>query len=92
MQLIDLLAELSKLSLTSKEKEKLKTQLKDIINYVSQVKTLDTKGIEPTYHTNIKKSVLRRDKYSNSRQLDIKAVLQNAKRTKNTYFVVDAVL
>ncbi len=92
MQLIELLARLSKLTITPSEKKKLEKQLPEIIEYISQVKTLDTSDLTPTYHTNIKETVLREDKQEANRILKKSDILKNAKRTQDTYFVVDAVL
>ena len=43
------LAKLSNFSLSDKETESLTGDLKNIINYISELDKLDTDGIEPTY-------------------------------------------
>ena len=43
------LAQLSNFSMSDKQAEKLTGDLKNIINYISELDKLDTDGIEPTY-------------------------------------------
>ena len=92
MQLLDLLAKLSKLSLSGEEKKRLEKHFPAIIEYISQVKNLDTSGVEPTFHTNITKTVLRKDVSRHDRVLSSSVATQNARRKQDGYFVVDAVL
>ena len=55
------LAELSDFALSDKETEALTGDLKNIINYISQLDELDTEGVEPTYQTFEMKNVWRDD-------------------------------
>ena len=91
-KLIELLAKLAKLELTEQEKNKIAKQFPDIIEYISNIKSFDTQGAKPVYHTNISQVVLRDDKKDSSRALSRKQALANAKRTRDGYFVVDAIL
>lgn len=55
------LASLSNFSLDDKEAESLTNDLKNIINYISELDKLDTKGIEPTYQVFEMENVWRDD-------------------------------
>ncbi|MBQ6487004.1 Asp-tRNA(Asn)/Glu-tRNA(Gln) amidotransferase subunit GatC [Candidatus Saccharibacteria bacterium] len=55
------LADLSNMSLSDKETESLTGDLKNIINYISELDKLDTDGIEPTYQVFEMENVWRDD-------------------------------
>ncbi len=55
------LAKLSNFSLSDKETESLTGDLKNIINYISELDKLDTDGIEPTYQVFEMENVWRDD-------------------------------
>ncbi len=55
------LARLSNLSLTDDEVESLRGDLDNILEYVGQLSSLDTEGIEPTYQVNNLENVDRSD-------------------------------
>lgn len=55
------LAGLSNIALTPDESETLVSNLKDIINYISQLDELDTSGVEPTYQVFEMENVWRDD-------------------------------
>lgn len=55
------LARLSNLSLTDDEVESLQGDLANILDYVGQLSSLDTEGIEPTYQVNGLENVDRSD-------------------------------
>ena len=55
------LAKLSNFSLSDKETESLTEDLKNIINYISELDKLDTDGIEPTYQVFEMENVWRDD-------------------------------
>ena len=56
------LAQLSNFSMSDKQAEKLTGDLKNIINYISELDKLDTDGIEPTYQVFEMENVWRDDK------------------------------
>ena len=58
---INHLAKLSDFSLTEEEKESLGSDLKNIINYISQLNELNTDGVEPTYQVFEMENVWRDD-------------------------------
>lgn len=55
------LADLSNFDLNDKETESLTKDLKNIINYISELDKLDTDGIEPTYQVFEMENVWRDD-------------------------------
>jgi len=55
------LAGLSNLSLTDEEVESLQGDLGNILDYVGQLSSLDTEGVEPTYQVNDLENVDRPD-------------------------------
>ena len=60
-QEIEHLASLSNFSLGSEEKIKLKSDLKNILQYIGKLDELDVKGVEPTYQVFEMKNVWRPD-------------------------------
>ena len=55
------LADLSDFSLSDAEMERLKGDLKNIIGYISELKELNTDGIEPTYQVFEMENIWRND-------------------------------
>ena len=60
-QEVEHVARLARLELTEQEKENLIDQLSNILTYVEQLNTLDTKGVEPTSHVLNINNVMRDD-------------------------------
>lgn len=58
---IDHLAKLSNFSLKESEADALKTDLENILDYISQLDELDTSGVEPTYQCFEMENVFRPD-------------------------------
>jgi len=54
-------ARLARLELDEKTIEELSLQLGDILNYMKMLETIDTKGVEPTFHAITKKDIARED-------------------------------
>ena len=59
---VEHIALLARLGLTEAEKEKFALQLSSILDYVEQLKEVDTKGIEPTAQVTGLENVMRKDK------------------------------
>lgn len=55
------LAQLSNISLNDSETESLTKDLQNIIKYISQLDSLDTNGVEPTYQVFEMENVWRKD-------------------------------
>lgn len=85
-QLIEYIANLSRLELTEQEQEQAKTDLTDILTYMDKLNTIDTTGIEPMSHILPIKNVFREDvlKPSTDRAL----LLQNAPDQKDGSYKV----
>jgi len=82
-------AHLAKLRLSEKEIEKFRQQLSSILNYVDQLKELDTKKIEPTSQVTGLENVFREDKVLPS--MSQEEALSNAKETYKGFFKVKAI-
>lgn len=70
------IAELSRLSLSAEERERLGRELAAILTYVEQIGAIDTTGIEPTSHVQLDQPTLRADEPRPSLGRD--AALRNA--------------
>ena len=91
LQTIKLLAQLSKLKITPKEEKKFLTQLKEIINYLTKIKSLNTKNIKPKYHAVDLQNVFKNEK-TGKMTFTQKQALSNAPKAKNGFFVVPKIL
>ncbi len=85
------LAELSNFALTAQESEHLVTDLNGIINYISQLDELDTKGIEPTYQVFEMENIWRADEIL-SQEADREQLLSLTKQTQDHQIKVPKVL
>lgn len=55
------LANLSSLELSEEEAESLRIDMDSIVNYIEQLSTLDTSGVEPTYQVTNLQNIWRSD-------------------------------
>ncbi len=83
-------ARLARLELSEAEVEKYNAQLNDILNYVDQLRQLDTEEVEPLAHPYPLRNVFRPDEPRPSLPVDV--ALANAPQRINDYFSVPAVL
>ena len=67
---IDKVAGLARLSLQPEEKAKLSKDLGSILQYVKQLESLDTRGVEPTSHVLNLENVFRKDEVKSSEVRD----------------------
>ena len=86
------LAKLAKLKVDKKEESYFEKQFDETFKIIDQFKDLDTSKADPTYIVTGTKNVMRDDEIDSSRVLSQEEALQNAKKTHNGYFVVDAIL
>lgn len=84
-------AKLAKLDLTEIEINKFLPQLSSIIDYISQLNEVDTKGIEPTSQTTGLTDVFREDIVKPS-SIDQDGALSGTDNIYNGYFKVNAIL
>lgn len=82
-------AKLGNLQLSSEEEELYAEQLSAILDYVEQLNSVDTSGVEPTFNVTGKRSVWREDVVGESLSQD--EALQNAPKSKNGQFVAKGV-
>lgn len=85
------LAQLSNFSMSDKQAEKLTGDLKNIINYISELDKLDTDGIEPTYQVFEMENVWRDDEIL-PQDADREQLLALAKEEKDHQIKVPKVL
>ena len=78
------IADLCKLKFSDEELESFTWKLSTLLEYVDQLKEVDTKGVEPTYQVNTKIQPLREDKVGIS--LPKEEAIKNAPEEKYGYF------
>jgi aspartyl-tRNA(Asn)/glutamyl-tRNA(Gln) amidotransferase subunit C len=89
-QEIEHIALLSRLKLTDEERERMTTQLNDIMGFFEQLGELDTSGVEPTSHVIPMHNVLRADEVRPS--LPVEEALDNAPQRAGDTFRVPRVV
>jgi aspartyl-tRNA(Asn)/glutamyl-tRNA(Gln) amidotransferase subunit C len=87
---VDYIANLSRLHLSSAERERAAGELSQILGYFEKLKELDTEGVEPTDHVLPVVNVLRPDKSRPG--LSTAAALQNAPESAADMFQVPRVV
>lgn len=85
------LAKLSNFALADSEVARLVTDIKEIVNYISQLDELKTEGIEPTYQVFEMENVWRPDEIK-SQEADRDALLTLTKEVENYQIKVPKVL
>lgn len=85
-EIVEYAAALAKLNLADAEKEKVKKDLNDILNYMTLMNELDTDGVEPLTHVFPIENVFREDEVTNLPDRD--NLLANAPVKKDGCFVV----
>ena len=87
---IDTIAELARLNLKPKEREKLAQDLEKILSYVDQLQELDTKQVPPTSHVLSMENVFRSDQ---AKRCEIREkVLDHAPKREGKFFKVPKVI
>lgn len=84
------IAMLARISLTDKEIEMLGRQLNDIVEYIGQLKEIDTKDIEPTSHVVPLNNVCREDLIRPS--LPRYDMLRNAPDSNERFYIVPKII
>jgi aspartyl-tRNA(Asn)/glutamyl-tRNA(Gln) amidotransferase subunit C len=87
---VEHIADLARLELTDEEKARYREQLSAILDYVAQLRELDTTGIPPTSSVLPPRSTLREDEPRPGLNLD--ELLRNAPDTEAGQFRVPPVL
>lgn len=86
---VDQVAKLANLFLSKKEKQAFRKQLEEILSYISQLDKLNTQNIHPIDHITGLENIGREDVTAPS--LSQENAIQNAPKTHNGLFVVDAI-
>ena len=87
---IEHVASLARLNLTGQEKEKLTSEMANIISYVDKLNELDTSNVEPRSHVISLQNVFREDKVKES--YDRGKILANAPAQEDGCFKVPRVV
>jgi aspartyl-tRNA(Asn)/glutamyl-tRNA(Gln) amidotransferase subunit C len=89
-QLIDKLASLSRLQFDATEKEAIKTDLQNMIQFIDKLNELDTTGVDPLLHMSDNINVLRADEVQGS--ISREQALKNAPVHDEQFFKVPKVI
>jgi aspartyl-tRNA(Asn)/glutamyl-tRNA(Gln) amidotransferase subunit C len=89
--LIAKLAKLSSLEIDDSKKEKLKSELGDIINFVENLNEIDVSAIEATFSTIEGGTPLREDISEQNLELS-NHILKHAPKSENGYFIVPKII
>ena len=89
-EIIEHIADLARLNLTDKEKEKLTSEMANIVAYVDKLNELDTTNVPPTSHVKPVHNVLREDRVEKS--YDREKILANAPSCEDGFFKVPRVV
>jgi aspartyl-tRNA(Asn)/glutamyl-tRNA(Gln) amidotransferase subunit C len=87
---VEYVAHLARLEISGGEKEKLTSQLNDILLYIDKLNELDTKGVEPMSHAMAVTNAFREDKVLDS--IGTEATLANAPDARGEFFRVPKVI
>ena len=87
---VEHVAMLARLAITEEEKVMFTDQLNVILDYVDQLKSLDTEDVDPTSHVIPMKNVMREDKVTSS--LTKEKTLQNAPEREGDHFKVPKIV
>ena len=82
-------SKLANLPLTSEEEEKYSEQLSKILEYIDQLNSVDTFGVEPTFNVSGQANIKAEDKVGTCLSQD--DVLSNAPKKRDGFFVTKGV-
>lgn len=86
------LAELSNLHISDKEVDALTSQLDETLEYVKNLKELDTSSLSGSAQTLSRTNIEFDDGEKSTRMLTQEEALKNAKNTKDNFFVVKRIM
>lgn len=90
IQTIRKIAHLSRLELNEEKEQEMLQDLNKILNWVDQLRELDTENVEPLIHMSEEVNVMREDLSQNT--VSHEAALKNAPKKDSDYFRVPKVL
>lgn len=85
-------ARLANLKLKDSDVAKLTSQLSEVIDHISELSEVDTKGVEPTAQTTGLENVFRKDEVKSERILTQDQAMSGTDNIYNGYFKVAAIL
>ena len=88
---VEHIARLARLGLTEEEKEKFVTQLSSILDYVEQLKEVNTDGIEPTAQVTGLENIYREDKIEIFKAESRKKLIEQAPASEDNLIKAKAV-
>ena len=89
-KLVEHLAHLSRLEFDDVSKEKMKFDFEKILDFVTKLDEVDTKGVEPLVYMSAETNVLREDKVKG--EVSQKDALQNAPKKDTDYIRIPKVI
>lgn len=89
-ELVDNLANLSKLSFDTEARSEIRNDLQKMVGFIEQLQTVDTNGIEPLLHMGDAVNILRQDMVQGSIQRE--EALLNAPLADDAFFKVPTVI
>ena len=89
-EMIDKLANLSRLQFNASEKEEIKKDLEKMIRFINKLNEIDTTGVKPLLHMSDEVNVLRDDIVEGS--ISTEDALKNAPHHNDKYFLVPKVI
>ncbi len=84
------IAKLANVPLTDEESHKYTEQFTKILDYIEQLNSVNTEGIEPTFNVSGQENVMSEDKIGTC--LPQEDVLSNATKTQDGFFVTKRVI
>ena len=88
--MITKLSDLAKLEFNSSDRDKIKSDLNNILHFVEKLQKVDTEGVEPLIYMNEDVNVLRDD--ISKKTITKEEALKNAPQKDSDYFKVPTVL
>jgi aspartyl-tRNA(Asn)/glutamyl-tRNA(Gln) amidotransferase subunit C len=88
---IDKLAKLSSLEIDSEQKESLKAELADIVNFVENLNEVDVSHVNATFTTIEGGQLLREDEVDADDDVTTR-IMQNAPKVEENYFIVPQII
>jgi len=88
---IDKLAKLSSLQIDEEQKESLKSELADIVNFVENLNEVDVSHVDATF-TTIEGGQLLREDIVDANEDTTQRIMQNAPKAEENYFIVPQII
>ena len=88
---IDKLAKLSSLEISEDKKEKLKSELDDIVSFVENLNEVDVSSVEATFTTIASGQPLREDEINSNEEITDR-IMNNAPKVEDNHFIVPQII